>query len=321
VLPTLWLVSPLYLDVESYLRLRREVREALTPLQGTFARVIHVAVDDSGGFDREVTELLKLDDVRVVYPPFNLGHQRALVYGLRSLAEEIEDRDYVVTLDADGEDRPSDVIRLLAPLLEAPDDLRCVSIARRTKRHEALPFKVLYLLFRILFRSATGVIIRSGNFAAYRGWLARRLLFHPHFDLCYSSVFISLNVAAHFIPAERGLRFAGRSRMSYAKLLMHGVRMLLPFTDVIAIRALVGFAVVFGASLAVLLGSSLMAASGSWPLPQWASVAASVALLLSFVAVGNLIVLFAAFTQARGTSLKHLEKERGAHAPEGSLLD
>jgi hypothetical protein len=48
---------------------------------------------------------------------------------------------------------------------------------------------------------------------------------------------------------------------------------------------------------------------------------ASVALLLSFVAVGNLIVLFAAFTQARGTSLKHLEKEREMHAPEGSLLD
>jgi hypothetical protein len=80
-------------------------------------------------------------------------------------------------------------------------------------------------------------------------------------------------VAAHFIPAERGLRFAGRSRMSYAKLLMHGMRMRLPFTDVIAIRALVGFAVVFGVSLAILLGASLMAASGSWPLPQWVSVA------------------------------------------------
>jgi hypothetical protein len=169
VLPTLWLMSPLYLDVESYFRLRREVKDALAPLRGSFGRVIHVAVDDSGGFDGEVAELLELDDGRVVYPPFNLDHQRARVYGLRSLAAEIQDQDYVVTLDADGEDRPEDVTRLLAPLLEKPDDLRSVSIARRTKPHEALPFKVLYLLLRILFRSATGVIIRSGNFAAYRG--------------------------------------------------------------------------------------------------------------------------------------------------------
>ena len=51
--------------------------------------------------------------VTVLQPPFNLGHQRALVYALRKALPQIADEDAVVTLDADGEDRPEDLPRLL----------------------------------------------------------------------------------------------------------------------------------------------------------------------------------------------------------------
>jgi len=306
----LWVVSPVYLDVESFLILRREILQVLAhPAGSPFGRIEFVAVDDSGGLDPEVERLRTLQHVTVVEPPFNLGHQRALVYALRSLADRISETDFVVTLDADGEDHPSDLLRLLAPLLNNPSDTRTVSLALRTKRRESAPFKMLYLLFRILFRSLTGMVVRSGNYAAFRGWLVHRVLFHPHFDLCYSSTFISLNLKIDYVPAERGTRYAGKSRMSYSKLLMHGVRMLLPFTDRIAIRALVAFSLAFGISALLLLAGIAVRLFSETPMPDWATSVPLLLMVLSFVSVWNLIILFAAFTQSRGTSLKNLERE------------
>ena len=306
----LWIVSPVYFDVESYLLLRSHILDVLQKAQiASSVRVNFVAVDDSGGLDSEFSRLRALSDVRVIEPPFNLGHQRALVFALRTLRDEIDDDDYIVTLDADGEDQPSDLPRLLKPLLEEPSALRRIALAMRTKRSESFSFKVLYLFFRILFRSLVGSVIRTGNFAAYRGWLARRILFHPHFDLCYSSSFISLKLRVKWVPAERGRRLLGTSKMSYSRLLMHGVQMLLPFTDRIAIRLLIGFSVLFGLSSLVLLSGSILPLVSATVIPSWTMILALMMSLLSFTALGNLIILFAAFSYSRGTSLKNLEGE------------
>src|SRR5205085_1502839 len=79
------------------------------------------------------------------------------------------------------------------------------------------------------------------------------LLFHPHFDLCYSSSFLGLGRGLLFVPCERGVRYAGESRMSSVKLMMHGMRMLMPFLDRIAMRALIVFTVTlcFGGCFAI----------------------------------------------------------------------
>ena len=185
---TLWLVSPVYFDVPALELLRQRLLEAVATvkeLAGAEMRL--VVIDDSAGRDPEVTALSELKGVHVVTPPFNLGHQRALVYGLRRIATAIDERDIVVTLDADGEDRPEDLPRLVAPVLDSePSQLR-VSLALRTHRTEALLYKLYYLCFRALFRVLTGTTVRTGTYVAYRGRVARRTLRHPYFDVCYSS--------------------------------------------------------------------------------------------------------------------------------------
>jgi polyisoprenyl-phosphate glycosyltransferase len=317
--PVLWLVSPVYLDVESYLLLRAEVLEILGSRAAlAFREIRFVAVDDTGGLDPEVDRLRGVPGILVIQPPFNLGHQRALVFGLRVLRDQLADHDYVVTLDADGEDRPADLPELLAPLLATPENTRKVAVARRTRRRESLRFKVLYFFFRILFRALTGLVVRSGNYVAYRGWLARRLLFHPHFDLCYSSSFISLNLQVDLVPLERGHRYAGQSRMSYGRLLRHGFHMLLPFTDQIAVRALVMFAVTFGISALVLVAGIVLRLFSLATPSGWTSAVPLIIMVMSFVAVGNLVTLFAAFSQSRGTSLKNLEREQRGGAGKSS---
>jgi glycosyltransferase involved in cell wall biosynthesis len=310
--PLLWVVCPSYNDVTSFSLLRSRILEIVTASKSldTF-HVRLVIVDDTGGFDEEICGLAPLQDVRVVTPPFNLGHQRALVYGLRMILSDVKDADLIVTLDSDGEDRPEDLPRLLEPLLSSSDTGKTLSVARRTKRSESLRFKVLYMLFRVMFRTLTGTTVRSGNFAAYKGWLAKRMLLHPYFDLCYSSTLISLGISTTFVPCARGKRYAGRSRMSTLRLLMHGVRMLMPFTDRIAVRALTAFSMVFGLGIffaCVVVGIRIFTSAA---IPGWTTFTLLGILILSVVVLGNFVVLFAVFSHSRGISLANLEESSG----------
>lgn len=307
--PSIWILCPVYLDGPSFLEVRARARASVATIERLRDLPLRfVAIDDTGGHDSEVGRLREHADVRVIAPPFNLGHQRAIVYGLRSLASEIAAGDFVVTMDSDGEDRPEDLPALVAPLLAEPDDLRRVAVAQRTRRSETALFRILYFFFRILFRALTGLVIRSGNFAAYRGWLVHNTIFHPHFDLCYSSSFISLNLAVDLVPLARGERYHGRSRMGLARLLTHGVSMLMPFTERIAVRALVLAASGLGLAAAALatLAAASFVRGVALPRDWWLS--AIVLLLFSFIALGNFLLLFAAFVQSRGSLLRGLEK-------------
>jgi hypothetical protein len=302
-------LCPSYDDVPAFELLRKRVLEVTGEApEMRDATVDFIVVDDTAGRDPEAKRLTLLPDVRVVTPPFNLGHQRAIVYGLRIVAPTFGDDDVVVTMDADGEDRPEDLPRLIAPLIDSGQS-RSVCVARRTKRRESVRFRLMYFFFRIMFRVLTGTTVRNGNYAVYRGLLAKTMLLHPYFDLCYSSTLVSLDLAVIPVPCPRGERYAGRSRMSMLKLLMHGVRMLMPFVDRIAVRALVLFTGVFAAGLvasAALLGVRVFSNAA---IPGWTSVTLLGVLGGSLVALGNFVVLFAVFSHSRGISLANLEHD------------
>jgi len=250
----------------------------------------------------------ELDDVSVLQPPFNLGHQRGIVYALRKMLPRIAEDDSVVTMDADGEDRPEDLPRLLAALRGGEVAEHRVVLALRTKRHEPLGFKLLYRGFKLLFRALTGATVRTGNFAAMSGSVAKRALLHPTFDLSYSSAILALDMPVTFVPCERGRRYQGESKMTYGKLAMHGLRMLMPFTDRIAIRALGAFVFfgLLGAVLAaVVVGLKIFTSSS---IPGWTSYIALGALIVSLVALGNFVSLFVLFSQTRAVSLASIEE-------------
>ena len=178
----------------------------------------------------------------------------------------------------------------------------------RVKRREVWWFKLLYSGFKLMFLLLTGTVIRTGNFAAFRGVLTRRVLFHPYFDLSYSSTLLSLNIPAVYVPCERGVRYAGRSKMNVSALLRHGLRMLMPFIDRIAARALVLFTIILSTGIAasiVVLAVRLFTDRG---IPGWASYMLLLILTISVTALGNFLVLFVLFAQSDGLSLRGLHE-------------
>jgi len=286
----IWVVSPMLHDTESYRRLREEVIAAIGPEGGP---VRFLVVDDSAGTDADVDTLHGFDDVQVLTPPFNLGHQRAIVYGLRHLAPTLADDDVVVTMDSDGEDQPADVPRLLAALGESGAAL---VLAERTKRSEPLLFRVLYVMFRLFFRLIAGITVLSGNFAAQRGDSLKATVHHPSFDLCYSSTLLALRRPTTTVPCARGTRFAGKSRMNTSSLIAHGIRMLLPFSERIAARMLVIAATTFVAVVTLLVLTATGVVSGAaGSIGFTLTVTAGLAFATSFI---GFLVLFAGFSQA-----------------------
>ncbi len=237
----IYVVSPMLHDTVSFLRLRTEVIAALQATNDQRA-VRFLLIDDSAGTDTEVEQIRELGDVSVLTPPFNLGHQRAIVYGLRHLTKTLMDDDVVVTMDSDGEDKPADVPRLLAALADSGVAL---VLAERTKRSEPFLFRLLYIMFRVCFRLIAGITVLSGNFAAQRADSLKSTIHHPSFDLCYSSTLLALRRPSTTVPCARGKRFAGQSRMNTSSLIVHGIRMLLPFSERITARMLVAAATTF----------------------------------------------------------------------------
>jgi polyisoprenyl-phosphate glycosyltransferase len=301
-----WVVTPVYHDVESFLQLRERLIDILKSTDRRHATF--VVVDDSAGRDPEIGSLTKARDVVVFRPPFNLGHQRAIVYALRLLASRIDDDDLVVTLDSDGEDRPEDLPRLIGSLPIGEGSQPSIALALRTKRHEPVAFKLMYLLFRVMFRSLTGTTVRTGNYAAMSGAVARRIIAHPAFDLSYSSTMLALDLPLVYTPCERGRRYSGKSKMTYGRLAMHGVRMLMPFTDRIAIRALCLFVTALALGIALALAVLCIKLFTDSAIPGWATITALGAVIVSLVALGNLITLFVLFSQTRAVSLSSIEE-------------
>jgi hypothetical protein len=297
---TLWILSPLLQDTESFLRLRDEVAARCTDA-GTPGPIRHVIVDDSAGADREVDRIRSLGDVDVLTPPFNLGHQRAIVFGLRQIARRLDADDIVVTMDSDGEDQPRDVPRLVDALADRHVSL---VIARRTERSESITFRAMYVCFRMLFRVLTGTAVRSGNFAAQRAESLVTTIGHPSFDLCYSSTLLTLRRPMTMVPCARGRRFAGRSRMSKHSLVAHGIRMMLPFSERIAVRLLVGAASSFvGLVVAVVL---VLTGTVDDPGAGMLSVVVLLAAFMVVTLVGS-VVLFAGFAQSSGIAVLGIE--------------
>lgn len=300
---------PVYFDTRSFRILREKILPVLP--EGTPAH-FHV-LDDSAGADPLVPELSALPGVTVIPLPYNLGHQRALVYGLRRFLAKESREGLIITMDADGEDRPEDLPALLAAYDRARNP-GVIVLAQRTQRQESLTFKLFYFVYKNIFRCLTGTVIQTGNFALYHTGLARRILFHPYFDLAYASALFALGANLAFVPCPRGARYEGESKMNFPRLAVHGVRMLMPFMDRIAVRGVIAFTFFTVVSFALSLGLLYGYFTGSFPVSPWVLTGALLTFMMSFLSVCGFSVLITVFANVQGLAFSrldvHLDEEK-----------
>jgi len=166
----------------------------------------------------------------------NVGHQRAIAIGV-AYAVENKLADTVVIMDADGEDKPDDVPRLLSAI---DDDEPVVVVGERKKRSEDLMFRIFYQLYRLMFLLLTGHRIGFGNFLALPFASARRVANMGEFWLSLPATILRSRVPIIEVPTERGKRFHGTSQMNLVCLVVHGLRAMAVFVENVLTRIILG---------------------------------------------------------------------------------
>jgi glycosyltransferase involved in cell wall biosynthesis len=200
-------VIPLRDEAESLRQLYAELSDALAALDLGDYELIFIddgSTDDSAAI---LAELYQADrSVQVIQFRRNFGKSAALSAGFQAAAG-----DYVVTLDADLQDVPAELPKLLAPVVA--DEFDLVS-GWKTPRHDPLTKTLPSALFNRVVRWATGIKLHDFNcgFKAYRREVVEEVRL-------YGELHRYIPVLAHFrgfrvgeIPVQHRPRRHGRSK-------------------------------------------------------------------------------------------------------------
>jgi hypothetical protein len=113
--------------------------------------------------------------IEILHLALNLGHQRAIAVGLCAIADRTH-FDALLVMDSDGEDRPIDVVALMAASLRRPEH---VVLAHRAQRSESIAFRFWYFVYKLVFHLLSGQTISFGNYSLIPMSAVQRLVHMP----------------------------------------------------------------------------------------------------------------------------------------------
>ena len=275
-------VMPIYEDREASTRLFRELFAEYG------ARVFVVAVDDGSVHQPVNVEVLESTGLRgvVIQLKRNVGHQRAIAIGINYVADQMPEMPCTIVMDSDGEDTPQSIRELVEPMQSPNID---VVVAQRKSRVETLRFKTFYVVYKTIFQWLTGRKISFGNFMALKPSALKRLMAMQELWVHVAACVLTSKLRVQTLPIDRGPRYAGKSKMNFVGLALHGFRALMVFAEDVLVR--VGIVCAAVAVIAVL--SSILAIVlkfSGFATPGWFSVALGI-LLLVFLQTGALTLM------------------------------
>ena len=261
------------------------------------------------------TSLLVVDDCSSVEPPAvftrfeglalhvlrlhrNLGHQRAIAIGLSYLANETTD-SHVIVMDADGEDAPRDINKLVEASTLSP---KKIIVAHRTKRHEGVLFQGFYFIYKILFKLLTGKVITFGNFSLVPRSRLGNIVRVSEIWNNYPGGIIRSRIPYEAVPIERGRRLAGESKMNFVSLVLHGLSAVSVLVDATAVRIFI-FTIWMSGLSAVFIGVVLFLKLIGNATPGWASTLGAELLIVMLQSL--LISLFLVFMVLQYRTQQH----------------
>lgn len=269
---SLTVVTPVYEDTEAS-------NQLFLDLAKEFGTDIHVVVVDDGSV-REPVDVRSLDRAGlegvVIRLKRNVGHQCAIAIGLSYVVDQLPDAKRVVVMDSDGEDVPSTIHALLDALNDEKVD---IAVAERRSRVETVRFRAFYVMYKLIFGVLTGRKISFGNFMALKPSAVRRLTAMHETRTHVAGAALGSRLRLAICPLDRGARYAGKSRMNFTALALHGFKALMVFAEDVLVR--VGLACVLISTISVVcaliaIGLKLM----GFATPGWFSVALGVLFLV-----------------------------------------
>jgi len=268
------IVTPVYEDEASFAELCRRLAD-IEPLAGT--RFHLIAVDD--GSLRAPPRLSAIAEAglsgEILRLARNVGHQGAIAIGL-ARAHAMPHLSACVVMDSDGEDTPESIPGLLKAVAGENCDL---AVAERAKRTETFTFKLFYAVYKRLFRLLTGQVLRFGNFMALSPVALERLSGMHETSTHVAAATVKAKLRRADVPTDRGVRYAGQSKMNFPSLVLHGMRAVMVFADLVLTRMALALVAMAAAVVAVVVGAVTMRFLGMTT-PGWVTIVTGFALSL-----------------------------------------
>ena len=228
------ILIPLYNDWKSVSKLLDEID---IQTDSWDAEVSVIIVNDASTEDKSDLNksFKKIKSIKILNMKENRVHQRCIATGFKYICNN-EDFDWVIVMDADGEDRPEELNAFFKKTIENPG---MTITGNRFKRSEGLVFKTLYEIHKLLTLIFAGKLIKFGNFSCLPRDHVKKLILRPYLWNSYSSSVVKTINERTFIPSTRGIRYVLPSKMNFIGLVFHSLSIISVFRNTVILRSII----------------------------------------------------------------------------------
>ena len=239
------ILIPVFNDWQSLIKLLNEIDSVIGKIEENCEFSCLIINDASTSKIPDIKLLKNLTSIEIINMKINKGHARCNAFGLRYLSEK-SNSDYVILMDGDGEDRPSEIRSLVAKIFSNPNTS---VVAERIKRSEGLLFKTLYELHKIIVLIFTGKNIKFGNYSCLTLLDVKILSDKKSLWSSFSGTVRKYIKNLNSIESIRGKRYYGPSQMSFFNLIIHSLSILAVFKIEVFLRSAIILILTFYLSL------------------------------------------------------------------------
>lgn len=218
-------VIPVYNEVENVRLLYARLTEVMNNLKEPY-EIIFIDDGSSDGSYQTLKELHREDNrIKAISFTRNFGQHIAITAGLDHSKGEI-----VILMDADLQDKPEEIPKLLAKLDEGYD----IVYSRPAQRKDTLFKRMTSRIYLFMLSKLTHEAINP-EIPSFRV-MTRRVV--DYFNQCeersrfFGGMVAWLGFPYAVIPVEHDKRFAGKTKYNLARMLKLGLEGVISFTDV-----------------------------------------------------------------------------------------
>ena len=210
------IITPVYNDWESFSKLINEINKTISNFKDISFKLI--AINDGSKNKAPNLKLpSNLELIEILNMKKNQGHAICLANGIKYALKNFQ-LDYLILMDADGEDRPEE----LAELINKANKYKNISVvAKRIKRSEGIIFRIFYSIHKLITLVFTGKLINFGNYSILTKKDATIIINDPTIINSISGTVKNRLKRLESINCIRGIRYFGPSKMPLFKLIVH----------------------------------------------------------------------------------------------------
>mgnify|MGYP006101805579 FL=1 len=227
------ILIPIFNDWRSVFKLLQNID---LQLDGWDADVSVIIINDASKEKKPDNSVIfkNLSSIKIINMKKNRGHARCIAAGLKYISEK-EKFDFVIPMDGDGEDQPSEIGPILCKGYDNPGR---VITGNRVKRSEGFIFRFCYAAHKYLTLILTGQLIKFGNYSCLPKFIVEKMVKESATWSSFSGSLTKLENIRLSISSIRGKRYFGPSKMSFFNLLKHSFSIISVFKKTFLIRSI-----------------------------------------------------------------------------------